>query len=566
MVEDVLIVDSINPLPFPLDIETIMKAIVSFPNSSGGGFDGLLPQHLKDLSSESAGEGGQLLRGALVGLATLIFEGRTPAAIQPYFFAANLMALRKKGGGVRPIAVGCTLRRLASKCASLHILKTISHLLAPHQLGFGIPRGVEATVHATRIYLNNISPHQALLKVDFRNAFNSIRRDKMLTAVRDFIPELLPYVHSAYSSPSILLWDDVEVNSSEGVQQGDPIGPLLFCLTIHKLISNLKAEFNVFYLDDGTIGGKLDDIFDDLKSIEEKGKEHGLHLNVEKSELISHDPSSVEVLLSSFPGLQFVNANDATLLGSSLGDIASINETLEAKTNQLKLIGERLCYLHSHDAITLLRHSFAIPKLLHILRTSPAFLSPTLLPFDQLLMSIVSQITNIHFHIDDPAWMQATLPVGSGGLGLRSAALLAPSDFLASAVGASSLIEQLLPPHLQKTNYIEQDLALLSWRECLPPDSLQPESPTSHLQKAWDKPRVQSRWDSLFSNCVDPQARARLMAAQTKESGAWLNALPVSSLGLRMSDDTLHIAIGLRLGTPFVYPTSVPSVAWMLTT
>ena len=55
--------DSINPLPFPLDIETIMKAIVSFPNSSGGGFDGLLPQHLKDLSSQSAGEGGQLLRG-----------------------------------------------------------------------------------------------------------------------------------------------------------------------------------------------------------------------------------------------------------------------------------------------------------------------------------------------------------------------------------------------------------------------------------------------------------------------------------------------------------------------
>ena len=271
-------------------------------------------------------------------------------------------------------------------------------------------------------------------------------------------------------------------------------------------------------------------------------------------ELISHDQPSVEVLLSSFPGLQFVNANDATLLGSSLGDIASINETLEAKANQLKLIGERLCYLHSHDVITLLRHFFAIPKLLHILRTSPAFLSPTLLPFDQLLMSIVSQITHIHFHIDDPTWAQATLPVGSGGLGLRSATHLAPSAFLASAVRASSLIEQLLPPHLQKTTYIEQDLALRSWRECLPSDSLQPESPTSHLQKAWDKPRVQSRWDSLFSNCVDPQARARLMAAQTKESGEWLNALPVSSLGLHISDDSLHIAICLRLGTPLCLP------------
>ena len=28
------------------------------------------------------------------------------------------MALRKKDGGIRPIAVGCTLQRLAAKCAS----------------------------------------------------------------------------------------------------------------------------------------------------------------------------------------------------------------------------------------------------------------------------------------------------------------------------------------------------------------------------------------------------------------------------------------------------------------
>ena len=52
----------------------------------------------------------------------------------------------------------------------------------------------------------------------------------------------------------------------------------------------------------------------------------------------------------------------------------------------------------------------------------------------------------------------------------------------------------------------------------------------------------------------DCRSRARLLAAATKESGAWLHALPVSSLGLRMDDHTTRIAVGLRLGTPLCQP------------
>ena len=48
-------------------------------------------------------------------------------------------------------------------------------------------------------------------------------------------------------------------------------------------------------------------------------------------------------------------------------------DCLHNKISQLRLVGERLCHLGAHDAITILRYSLAIPKLLHILRTSPAF-------------------------------------------------------------------------------------------------------------------------------------------------------------------------------------------------
>ena len=51
---------------------------------------------------------------ALVSFVELAVNGNTPTSVRPFFFGANLTAFRKKGGGVRPIAVGCTLRRLVA--------------------------------------------------------------------------------------------------------------------------------------------------------------------------------------------------------------------------------------------------------------------------------------------------------------------------------------------------------------------------------------------------------------------------------------------------------------------
>jgi hypothetical protein len=39
------------------------------------------------------------------------------------------------------------------------------------------------------------------------------------------------------------------------------------------------------------------------------------------------------------------------------------------------------------------------------------------------------------------------------------------------------------------------------------------------------------------------------LAAKRKESGDWLTAPPLSSIGLRMDNETIRVAIDLRLGT-----------------
>ena len=532
--------------------QDIMKAIRSFPKGSSGGPDGLRPQHLCDLTGPSAGEGGVLLLQALSDFANFVLSGNTPMQVRPFFFGASVIALNKKDGGVRPIAVGCTLRRLVAKLACMSISERMGTMLAPVQLGYGTPNGAEAAVHSARIYLDHLPSDHVMLKIDFKNAFNYVRRDKMLEMVRQCVPEIFPFVYTCYSAPSSLCFHETTLQSAERVQQGDPLGPLLFCLAIQPILLQLKSEFRVFYLDDGTLGGPECSVLEDLKLIQREAGSLGLLLNHSKSELICNDSTGLG-LLAYAPDLCEVKPGQATLLGSPIGGLESINITLLEKLNILKVLGSRLVHLHKQDALLLLRNAFAIPKILYVLRTAPCFYSTTLEAFDQELRSILSTVLNVCLD-NNSTWTQATLPIASGGIGIRSSIQLAPSAFLASAAGSSTLTYQTLPDRLVNVPYQAKEDALKAWTRATDCDP--PTAPDDKKQKAWDSPCIQTALNNLLRTSTDDNARARLSAATSKEAGAWMNALPITSVGLRMEDDVIRIAAGLRLGAPLCHPHS----------
>ena len=51
-----------------------------------------------------------------------------------------------------------------------------------------------------------------------------------------------------------------------------------------------------------------------------------------------------------------------------------------------------------------------------------------------------------------------------------------------------------------------------------------------------------------------PGYRASFLAASSKHSGDWLYALPVTSCGMRLDDEAVRVAIGLRLGLELCVP------------
>ena len=121
-----------------------------------------------------------------------MLSGEFPPIFHPFFFGARLVALR---GGLRPIAVGSVLRHLVAKIACLCLGNELGYFFRLVQLGFGTPGGCEAAVHAARQFLSSSSPAcpVVLLKVDYCNAFNSVRCDCFLRVVREKFPCLFPF-------------------------------------------------------------------------------------------------------------------------------------------------------------------------------------------------------------------------------------------------------------------------------------------------------------------------------------------------------------------------------------
>ena len=82
------------------------------------------------------------------------------------------------------------------------------------------------------------------------------------------------------------------------MQQGDPLGPLVFAVVIQSIIVTIAEETpgleaNLWYLDDGTIAGRTCDVYRAYEIIEEMGPHRGLQLGHMKCELIRHRPQPI---------------------------------------------------------------------------------------------------------------------------------------------------------------------------------------------------------------------------------------------------------------------------------
>ena len=171
------------------------------------------------------------------------------------------------------------------------------------------------------------------------------------------------------------------------------------------------------------------------------------------------------------------------------------------------------CVLPSHDALILLRSSFSVPRLMHTLRCVPCARHPSLTVFDNLLWEGISSITNSL--LSEIQWLQASLPIRDGGLGIRCATSLALFAFLASAANTSDLQHGILSSCWSSPD-AEYIGACASWcaMHSLPCHA----DDAAVSPRTWNTPAVARDWLSVWQSASTDIDKARLTAIRAQHS------------------------------------------------
>ena len=149
---------------------------------------------------------------SLCSFITLLCSNQVPSDVVPHLRGATLYRLKKKSGGLRPIADGEILRRLSSKCISKAVFLEAFPLLSSLLFGVGASVGCEAIVNSVSSIQgdNSVSPDcKWVVQVDFSNAFNSINRSVMLEEICSQIPSMAAWMECCYCSQPFYILADI---------------------------------------------------------------------------------------------------------------------------------------------------------------------------------------------------------------------------------------------------------------------------------------------------------------------------------------------------------------------
>ena len=554
----------------PFTREEVMRCAKKFPRGSAAGGSGFSPGHLLELLQAPDADNRGGLQDAIAAGAAVLAKGRGPERLARWLAGAPITALRKPDGGVRPIAVGETIRRLVSSLLMSRIATKARDMLDPAQIGVAVPGGCEAAIHSVREIAHRYRNDNrfGLLQVDLKNAFNLVSRAAFRQQVRTRFPEIYHWTEYCYG-PRVQpeLWvQNYRIRSVCGVQQGDPLGPLLFSLALQPVLERLrynigiwrnelglptrqKADKNepslcVFYLDDGLLIDHHEILRKAVEFLNSHPvRQYGLHLRVEKCNIWWPTQPTEQHASKYPPNLQRIKTEGHEVLKSPIGTHRFLTENVDQRI--MALLPKFSDILDLEDAqvsLMLLRSCLGICQVNYLIRTVPSAATMRgMARYDRMVYAAVNALVGGTLPAHTFQELQLPVrPLGNNthtlGLGLTSAVKCAPAAYLSSLTQTRALTNDMvsgttpwkLPEHWHAINA----------HRMLINTSTPTDAPALSELEATTEPPTQRKltemihkrtWERLPRGDTRTQAfRATMQLPGSKD---WINAPPSPSLG-----------------------------------
>lgn len=362
-----------------------------------------------------------------------------------------------------------------------------------------------------------------------------------------------------------------------GVQQGDPLASLLFCLTLLPHTTNINhlcpdLTLNVWSTDDGTFIGTPEEILTVTNYFIEHGPASGLFLNLNKCEIFPLSPD-MDTQLSILPPTMLRCSHGMSILGSAIGSAHYINTQVQHRVDKIsQYIAATDLVTNLHLKFILVRSCVGLPKFSYVLRTThPDTIASAIKNFDNLLFHVAQSLVG-NTPIGQSEYTRMSLPIHYGGCGLTQANTISPCAYSASRIQSLPLQLQLL--HI--SNPIESSFLFQHYRDYH--DSYQTIFPSKHQltfqslrtsrnpQQLLQRKLYDHTSELLFSQILDHRSKC-LIRCCSWMSGLWLNVLPNSGFGFELPDADFRCAIRYRLGIPlYAAPSTCPDCKGLLDT
>ena len=334
--------------------------------------------------------------------------------------------------------------------------------------------------------------------------------------------------------------------SKSDVQQGYPLGPVLFALAVDEIAISVRSPISILYTDDATIGGPVESVCLDLLRIIPMLSDIGLEVNPTKSEVSSASCDNFKSVLlaieTALPRVTVTKREDLGILGAQI-DINGCRTGVLNAVEHLSTMSGRLESIDAHPAFSLLRNCLSMPRLHFKLRSSPCFrLHSELTQFDETLRQASTTVCNFNFY--NTGWQLSTLPVAQGGLDLSSTVNMSLPAYASSISATRQLVGQILQDVYESCPTSEFDSVTERWTEL-------GHEPIATVNKPFQRYWSSAVHEALFSSIkggAPPSRQSRILRAARCHSGDCISAYPIAQVRPRLDDETLRINVALRVG------------------